>query len=391
MRQHNRFMNWIIGAMALSTPIAAVAEKTYEVEAIGSGQSAKEARDKALSSALKAIMDTHITEVNPGTEQQWARRLVLAYPEFIIQNNYRVMSRTDADQNVVSGLYSATVQVSLPAARLDESLRNAAESFKTLGQPTVLIIHQMDVFVDRRPTPGIRQQKTSDVAQGLSERLQAEGFRVIVLDQAELNKQNKVDMAELEGRDRRVILQLAARNNAHVYIKVSGRTAGPDPDPELIPGRRQWVWSADAKSEMYWTDDARLVGTDHANAKRADQDPDHGAVLSLQAVGASLAEKMSLRAFEEFAKQAFEGRPITITLLECTEDDADAVTDALEEMCGDKSILNNHYAHKTAEIRVMSKLRPDKLRRELKKHKFDGFSLTTGASESNTLEFTVKH
>ncbi len=381
----------MVAGTLLTNSICAMAERTYEVEATGSGRSAKEARDKALSSALKAILDTHITEVSPGTEQRWSRRFVQAFPEFVIQNNYRVMSSTDASENVVSGLSSTRVQVSLTAARLDEALRDAAEFFKTLGQPTVLIVFQMDLFVDRRPTPGIRQQKTSDVAQALSEKLQAEGFRVIVLDQAELNKHNKVDMAELEGRDRRVILQLAARHNAQIYFKVSGRTAGPDPDPDLIPGRRRFVWAADAKSEMYWTDDARLVGTDHANAKSADQDPDHGAVLSLQAAGASLAENMINRAFEEFAKQAFEGRPITITLLECTEDEADAATDVLEEMCGDKGILNNHYAHGTAEIRVMSKLRPDKLRRELKKHKFDGFSLTTGAFESNTLEFTVRH
>lgn len=374
---------------AMSTSASAV---TYDVTATGEAANVAEARKKALTLALKSIME----KANPGTtletKENWIRMITNSQPEYVIQpQHYKVLSITRPEDNDLKGTAIVKVQVSLPSARLEEIRSHLSEFTKTIGQPTIMVIIS-DRVEDRRPfSPSVTVRQDVSTAQAVKEKLQQAGFRVIVKSQAEVLRENKTDMAKLRGDDLLAVQAMARKHLAHIFVCGEGRVVGPLAEGHSNPGRTRYVWSADARCEAYWTDDASLIATNHANKRMGDPDPDHSYILALQECGALLAEQMTSDIFGAFCKQALEGRPVSIEVFNCSCDEGDDIADFLKQEVGEEGVLDVQCDNGLVTIRVLSKQRADVLRRKFREHKFVGFHLSSNDSKSNSMQFKVVH
>jgi len=319
--------------------------------------------------------------------------MTMANAERVIQpSEYRVISITKPEDNDLEGLALVKVEVDLPVATVEELHRKHLELIKRWGQPTVMVI-MTDRVEDRRPGfPRITVREENDTAQALAEGLQKAGFRVIVKVQAEVIRRNKVDMADLKGEDLAVIEALARKELAHIFVWGEGRAVGPDSDDVSVPGRRRWIWSSDAKCRVYCTDDASQIAAERAmRLKASDQDVDSACILALQKAGDELARIIVPSLFDTLGKQAVEGRPVSIQVLNATAEEGDEIGDYLTKVLSGEGTLDVQFDNGVVDIRVLSKLRADELRRTISRGTFQGFRLQANDSKQNTMQFKVVH
>ena len=389
MRTQKR-ITCMVGLFAMAG--MAGAAEVYNVAATGEGATVPEARTQALATALRGVIDKMNPDKALETKENWSRMLLGANPEFVIQPKYyKVVSVTRPEDNTIKGRARVVVQVSLPASRLAELRQQQESLLKDMGQPTIMVLVS-DRLEDRRPGyPRITIREDSDVAQALKERLQAAHFRVIVKRQAEVLRRDKADMATLRGDDLLAVQAEARKHLAQIFVWGEGRAVGPLADTASVSDRSRSIWSADAKCEAYWTDDASLIATEHANARMGDFDPDHGHVQAFQVVGKMVADQLVAGIFDAFGKQASEGRPVTIEVFNGSCDEGDAIGDALKDMLGEESVLDVQCDNGLVEIRILSKLRADALRRQLRGHTFDGFRIESNDSKKNSMQFKCVH
>ncbi len=363
----------------------------YQVTASGSGNSERAATDRALQTALGKIVESYApAHTSKGRKLAWIRRLVQAHPRHVVGTHFKTVKRNSPANDRANRQWNVTVDVNIPKAQLDSAWQEAEAFIGWIGHPTVAIF-MVDRIEDNRHRPArITTAADSDVAQQFREALHNEHFEVKVSDQVDVLKSTHGEFARLNQQDLKVITEIATRQNADIFLTGVGRTLGPTPHSRT-PGRQGYDWESDAKCNMYWTDDATLIATIDADGLGEDNDPDRGRITSLKNVGNGLAPKFMDAIFREWSVWAFEGRAVTITVLGCSNDQADAIEDLIESLPESDviEILDAQPANNTTVIRVQSKQAPRKLSRKIRKADYDGFKLEGMEARYNTIRLKV--
>lgn len=384
----NRLLVAIVTMIGV-TALAPTAEAGYKFTGTGVGNTREQAIANAIETATAAIIDTFKpAHSSKGRKFHWSRQLMAAHPQHLVGAHYKVLTERSPAGDRARRQWTVSVEVNIPTAKLQAAWEEAQALLKWIGHPTVALFI-IDQIEDHRYGSTIIETN-SDTAQQMRETLMASHFEVVVSDQVDVLKGVHGEFARLNHQDLKVLTEISTKQNAQISVIGMGRTLGPT-SQDRTPGRQGYDWESDAKCTMLWTDDATVIATLSADGLGTDNDADRGRITSLKNVGRILAQDFMRAIFRKWSVWAFEGRTVTITVLGCTNDQADEIEDFIETLPSSDviEIIGAQPANNTTVLRVLSKRAPRKLSRSIRKGTYDGFSLEGLVARNNTIRLKV--
>jgi hypothetical protein len=298
--------------------------------ASATGDDADLAGRSALRQQVTPAVDAFLGPIR-STRDQFVRQLLLADPEYLRPGE------------------------GVPVARLRELSGQAERLFNGLfggGAPTVIIFWEDRIEENRVGRVTERNLRQSWAGQQLEEKFVESGFRVLDGTQVERIRQKNLEFAGpgLNDLDLRVYAELARDFGADLFLVGYSHAIGPRADDRLVPGSVTYTWTATIMARLFWTDTAEVVATLGQKGVASDLDANQGRLDALRRAGGHLDDKFLWNVWARWSRWAFEGRTLTVTVLNCDAAQALEIKRALETIIGHP--LRGRPANQTTRIDI---------------------------------------
>ncbi len=358
----------------------------------GEGDSEQEAFDNARHKALAKIVDAFLQENGVrGREAEWTPRLVTADPEYLVGGSETKL--VDNRYDDIRKRWQVTVCMELPHKRLVKAVEEATEFLDWFGNPSVHVFFSETVGPTKKTAGTPRED--SDVAQGLSGAFNEAGFRVMVSSQTEELRKMHGELDRLDCQDIKTLLGQALRDTTDIIVVGFGRATGPEKH-RISRRRTEYYWNVHADCKMFWTDNGELIATAGMGrgVKDSDTNVDAARIQALQKAGRLLAKNLLDSVFRKWSRWAFEGRTVTITVLECSDDEAKAIEDEVRKVFGDEGdaeVVDVRLADNTLKLGVLTKLSSGQLSNAVRDQFSGDFTLEGMEALSHSIRMKLVH